>query len=122
MPGKFELYRDVRERFRFRLKAHNGEKILTSDGYEQKAFALDAIVSIMKNAPEAALIDQTLPKNGEITLDDTSTFEGEDRYDVIEYEPSDKKKKKRTKTKKAKKAKKGQKSKSGKKKRKGKRK
>lgn len=120
MPGRFELYRDVRERFRFRLKSDNGGKILTSDGYEQKALALDAIVSIMKNASEAALIDLTLPKNGETDLDDTSTFEWEDEYEIIEHEPSVKKTKK--KAKKEKKAKKNKKSKSEKKKRKGKKK
>lgn len=123
MPGKFELYRDVQERFRFCLKSDGGEKILTSEGYEQKVFALDAIVSIMKNASEAALIDQTLPINSETVLDDASTFEWEDEYEIVEYEPSDKKQKKKAKRaekKKAKKAKKSKRSKSEKKKRKSK--
>ncbi len=59
MPGRFELYRDLRERFRFRLKADDGSVILSSDGFEQKAAALDAMVSIMKSVQEASIVDLT---------------------------------------------------------------
>ena len=57
MPGRFELYRDHRERFRFRLVADDGSVILSSDGFEQKAAALDAIVSIMRSVQEASIVD-----------------------------------------------------------------
>jgi uncharacterized protein YegP (UPF0339 family) len=57
VPGRFELYRDLRERFRFRLVADDGSVILSSDGFEQKASALDAIVSIMKSVQEASIVD-----------------------------------------------------------------
>ena len=50
MAGKFELYTDKAGEFRFRLKAGNGETILVSEGYKQKASALNGIESVKKNA------------------------------------------------------------------------
>ena len=41
MAGKFELYKDKAGEFRFRLKAGNGEIILASEGYKQKASAMN---------------------------------------------------------------------------------
>lgn len=52
MAGKFELYTDKAGEFRFRLKAGNGEIILASEGYKQKASAENGIESVRKNAPE----------------------------------------------------------------------
>ncbi|MEA2774421.1 MAG: uncharacterized protein QOD93_7383 [Acetobacteraceae bacterium] len=37
MAGKFDLYKDSRGEFRFRLKAGNGEIIATGEGYTTKA-------------------------------------------------------------------------------------
>ena len=37
MPAKFELYTDSAGKFRFRLKARNGEIIASSEAYESKA-------------------------------------------------------------------------------------
>ena len=54
MAGKFELYEDKAGEFRFRLKAGNGEIILASEGYKQKASAENGIASVKKNAPEDA--------------------------------------------------------------------
>ena len=51
MAGKFELYKDKAGEFRFRLKAGNGEIILASEGYKQKASAENGIDSVKKNAP-----------------------------------------------------------------------
>ncbi|MFS8371489.1 YegP family protein [Acetobacter indonesiensis] len=51
MAGKFELYKDKAEEYRFRLKAGNGEIILVSEGYKQKASAENGIDSVKKNAP-----------------------------------------------------------------------
>jgi uncharacterized protein YegP (UPF0339 family) len=59
MAGKFELYKDARGEFRFRLKAGNGEIIATSEGYKSKAGALNGIESVQKNAPGATIDDQT---------------------------------------------------------------
>lgn len=51
---KWEVYLDNGgNHFRFRLKAANGEPILASQGYKEKASALGGIESIKKNAPDA---------------------------------------------------------------------
>ncbi len=50
----FELYTDKAGEFRFRLKAGNGQTILASEGYGQKASALNGIESVKKNAPDDA--------------------------------------------------------------------
>ncbi|NIZ13240.1 YegP family protein [Phaeobacter sp. HF9A] len=52
MAGKFELYTDKAGEYRFRLKAGNGENILASEGYKQKASAENGIESVKKNAPD----------------------------------------------------------------------
>ena len=70
MTGRFELYKDIRDRYRFRLKTDSGRNILASEGFRKKADALDAIVSVMQNAPEAALLDQTAPSGEPGTEED----------------------------------------------------
>ena len=45
---------------KFDLKAANGETILTSEVYTTEAACRSGIASIMKNAPEAPVEDQTL--------------------------------------------------------------
>ena len=50
MAGKFELYLDKAGEYRFRLKAGNGEIILASEGYKQKASALNGIESVRRNS------------------------------------------------------------------------
>ncbi len=59
MAGKFELYSDKAGKFRFRLKAGNGQVIAVGEAYESKSAALNGIESIRKNAADAALDDQT---------------------------------------------------------------
>lgn len=59
MAGKFELYKDAADKFRFRLKASNGQIIATGEAYNTKASALNGIESIRKNAADARLDDQT---------------------------------------------------------------
>jgi len=59
MAGKFEVYQDKRGDFRFRLKAGNGQVIATGEGYKSKKACLNGIESIRKNAPGAALVDET---------------------------------------------------------------
>ena len=53
---KFEVYADKRGEFRFRLKAANGQIIAVGEGYKAKASCLNGIKSIVKNAPEAAIV------------------------------------------------------------------
>lgn len=50
MAGKFEVYKDKAGQHRFRLKAGNGEIILTSEGYKDKAGCANGIASVKKNA------------------------------------------------------------------------
>lgn len=59
MAGKFELYKDARGEFRFRLKAANGEVIASGEGYTSKAAAENGIKSVQTNAPGATVVDQT---------------------------------------------------------------
>ena len=53
MAGKFELYTDAGGKWRFRLKAGNGQVIAVGEAYESKAAAQNGIESIKKNAPDA---------------------------------------------------------------------
>ncbi|WP_375691167.1 YegP family protein [Pseudooceanicola sp. LIPI14-2-Ac024] len=64
MAGKFELYTDKAGEFRFRLKAGNGEVILASEGYKQKASAMNGIELVMKNAPDDAKYERKEAKSG----------------------------------------------------------
>jgi uncharacterized protein YegP (UPF0339 family) len=59
MTGKFEVTKDKAGKFRFRLKAANGEIIATSEAYESKSSAKNGIESVQKNAPGAAVVDLT---------------------------------------------------------------
>ena len=54
MAAKFELYKDKGGECRFRLKAANGENILASEGYNDKAGAENGIASVKKNAADRA--------------------------------------------------------------------
>ena len=53
---RYELFLDKEERFRFRLKASNGEIVCASQGYNSKQSALDGIASIAENAPVAEIV------------------------------------------------------------------
>ncbi|MFZ0487917.1 MAG: YegP family protein [Arenicellales bacterium] len=50
MAAKFELYKDKKGEFRFRLKATNGQVILSSEGYKSKVSAKKGIASVQKNS------------------------------------------------------------------------
>lgn len=57
MAGKFEIYKDKANKFRFRLKAGNGEVIAVGEAYESKAGCLSGIESVRKNARDAELVE-----------------------------------------------------------------
>jgi uncharacterized protein YegP (UPF0339 family) len=59
MAGKFEIYQDKGGKFRFRLKAGNGEIIAVGEAYESKASAKNGIASVQNNASGAAVVDLT---------------------------------------------------------------
>jgi uncharacterized protein YegP (UPF0339 family) len=56
MP-KFEVYKDAAEKFRFRLKAPNGETIATGEAYESKDGCKKGIESVKTNAPKAQIVE-----------------------------------------------------------------
>ena len=49
-PGKFELFQAASDQWYFRLKAPNGEIILSSEGYASKQGAMTGVESVKKNA------------------------------------------------------------------------
>jgi hypothetical protein len=53
----FEWYTDKAEKFRFRLKAANGEIIAVSEGYNSREGCINGIESVKKNAPIAKIIE-----------------------------------------------------------------
>jgi uncharacterized protein YegP (UPF0339 family) len=57
MAAKFEWYKDKASKYRFRLKAANGQIIATGEGYESKDACLNGIESIKKNAADAAVVE-----------------------------------------------------------------
>lgn len=48
----FEIYQDKAGEYRFRLKAKNGQNILASEGYKQKASCENGIESVRKNSQD----------------------------------------------------------------------
>lgn len=50
---KYEVYTDVGGKFRFRLKASNGEIVAASQAYADKASCMKGIRSIANHAPDA---------------------------------------------------------------------
>ncbi len=59
MAGKFELYKDNAGKYRFRLKAGNGQIIAVGEAYESKAAAQNGIKSVQDTAASATIDDQT---------------------------------------------------------------
>jgi len=57
--GKFVI-RKVNSGIKFDLKARNGEVIATSEVYTTEAACRNGIASVQKNAPEAAVENQTV--------------------------------------------------------------
>jgi uncharacterized protein YegP (UPF0339 family) len=53
----FEWYTDKKGKFRFRLKAANGEIIATSEAYGTKEGCVNGIESVKKNAPLAKVVE-----------------------------------------------------------------
>ncbi len=55
MPASFEIYKDKKGEYRFRLKATNGEVIATGEGYSTFQNCKKGIASVMTNAPRAVI-------------------------------------------------------------------
>jgi uncharacterized protein len=57
MAGKFEISKDKAGKFRFHLKAGNGEIVAVSQAYETKANAEKGIEAVKKAAGDAKVVD-----------------------------------------------------------------
>jgi len=56
--AKFELYRDPKGDYRWRLKASNGQTIANGgEGYSSKTSAKEGIASVQKNAADAEIVE-----------------------------------------------------------------
>ena len=55
----FEIYKDKAGEFRFRITATNGNVLAASEGYKQKASAVNAIDRIKSDAAGAATVDNS---------------------------------------------------------------
>ena len=56
MAPKFEMYTDKAGKCRWRLKAANGEIIVTIEAYESEVSCKNGIESVKKNAPIAEIV------------------------------------------------------------------
>jgi uncharacterized protein YegP (UPF0339 family) len=63
--AKFEVYQSgKKDEFRFRLKADNGQIVLSSEGYTTKASCLNGIESVKKNAADIKRFNKTKTPTG----------------------------------------------------------
>lgn len=59
MAGKFEIYKDQKGEFRFRLKGRNGEIVAQGESYPTKAHAKRGIQAVQRAADGAKVEDLT---------------------------------------------------------------
>lgn len=57
MAGKFEVYEDKAGKFRFRLKAGNGEIVASGEAYETKAAAKEGCAAVQRAADGAKVVE-----------------------------------------------------------------
>lgn len=62
--GKFTISQRVNKEYQFNLKAGNGEIILTSEGYVQKASCQKGIESVKVNSQDDSKYDRRVAVNG----------------------------------------------------------
>ncbi len=73
MAGKFECYKDKAGEYRFRLKAGNGETILSSEGYKAKASCENGIASVKKNCLDENCFEKKTTGSGKFRFNLKST-------------------------------------------------
>jgi len=64
MAGKFEIKAGKTGKFRFNLKASNGQIVLTSEVYESRSAAVKGITSVKKNAGNDKRFERKTAKDG----------------------------------------------------------
>ena len=57
MPGKFEVYEDKAGKFRFRLKAGNGEIVAVGEAYDTLAAAKEGCAAVQRAADGATVVE-----------------------------------------------------------------
>jgi uncharacterized protein YegP (UPF0339 family) len=57
MAAKFELFKDQNQKFRFRLKAPNGEIIAASEAYNSHEACLHGIEAVKQYSNEAPTVE-----------------------------------------------------------------
>lgn len=57
MAGKFEVYEDKAGKFRFRLKASNGQVVATGEAYESKSAAIKGCEAVQRAADGAKVVE-----------------------------------------------------------------
>ena len=57
MAGKFEVYQDKAGKFRFRLKAGNGEVVATGQAYASLAGAKEGCAAVQRAADGASIVE-----------------------------------------------------------------
>jgi uncharacterized protein YegP (UPF0339 family) len=71
--GKFEVYKNKSEEYRFRLKAGNGQNILASEGYKTKAALDNGMESVRKNSQEEKRYTKGVSTSGKPYFNLTAT-------------------------------------------------
>jgi hypothetical protein len=64
MPGKFVVFKGKDGQDYFRLKAGNGETILSSEGYKTRKSCMNGIESVRKNSQDEARFVCNTAKDG----------------------------------------------------------
>lgn len=59
MPAKYQIYKDIAGKFRFRLRAENNKIVAVSEAYEQHAGCINGVESVQRNC-SAAIEDLTI--------------------------------------------------------------
>jgi uncharacterized protein len=59
VAATFEIYKDSRGEYRFRLKASNGEIVATGESYKSKSGVMDGIDAVRRAASSATIDDST---------------------------------------------------------------
>ncbi len=59
MAGKFEVYQDSAGKYRFRLKAGNGEVVATGQAYASLAGAKEGCAAVQRAASGANVVEVT---------------------------------------------------------------
>ncbi len=57
VAGKFEVYQDKAGKYRFRLKAGNGEVVAVGEGYESKSSAKAGCEAVQRAAAGASIVE-----------------------------------------------------------------